>query len=196
MGRLADNADSLIRDLDEKAISKYNTGKNAANPKITIPTKDETEPVTKQTYKVIDSDKMANDVKNHPSLDDNAKTAINNAITDYVCCIPASVAGDANSVISNRLQIIPMMRSCLRKQVRAELRTIGTSRQHRQFRVFSKPLFLDHVHSCGRFRFSCIQFFFSSSSLIILLLQNRKTNWFRDFKNFPSARLSLGFCGI
>ncbi|KAJ4376060.1 hypothetical protein N0V83_001341 [Neocucurbitaria cava] len=84
LGRQADNADSLVRDLDLKVISKYNTGKNAANPKIEIPTTDYKDEDTGKTYKIIDATKFADDIKNHPSLSAEAKTAIDNAITEYV----------------------------------------------------------------------------------------------------------------
>lgn len=84
LGRSADNAESLVRDLDLKVISKYNTGKNAANPKIEISTTDYKDEATGKTYKIIDATKFADDIKNHPSLSAEAKTAIDNAITEYV----------------------------------------------------------------------------------------------------------------
>lgn len=90
LARLADNADSLVRDLKLKVLTPYNKDlKEDDNRRIQVPTKDEVEPVTKQTYKVIDSDKMMADISsnssNNPKLDDNGKKAINISITDYVC---------------------------------------------------------------------------------------------------------------
>lgn len=106
-----------MRDLDLKVISKYNTGKNAANPKLEIPLKDEKHPETGQTYKVIDSDKFAEDVKNHKSLTSDQKIAIDNAITDYVCIMTKLGIWGTNTLLTIRSQTIQRKKNCRRRRV-------------------------------------------------------------------------------
>lgn len=71
-----------MRDFEEKVLQQYNNGL-PANEKLTVRAFSYTDPNTKETYNRFDSQKMAQDIMSHPTLDARAKTSIQTKITEF-----------------------------------------------------------------------------------------------------------------